>query len=763
MRVKHRLPISRVFDCFLLLAVVFGVALRIPPPATAALSSCGVVVSPIEVQPDSSASFNLTFSNTDSSNIKWIRAVKPFDGLTINSTALYKWTKVYVPDGSDIIITDDTGQNPLTPGGQITLELTIGVGSIPGSSGSWTVQASDDVSGSSPITCSGTTALSVTGEAPDTTAPVISGVTISGVSTSQAVISWTTDEVAQSLVKYDVNQNFDTYPFSHSSTSLTTSHSLTLTNSIAANTTYYFKVCSTDASGNQSCTNELQFTTSAASSTPSTTATTVTTTTTTTTTTAASPTPTPSPTPPPVDRTPPRVTITTEFDEPYEQAPLIEGTARDNVLVRNVEYSTDGGDNWLPVDDVESPNTTSTGFSFTPFVFDDGSYDIRVRAKDRRGNIGQSTSQTLVIDRLPPAVGGTLVSMGPMVLVPDMAGNIVSLAGLEQRLFLSTVGGADQILLSFQDLDRESLELTQSVETGLWSTELLFSEPGEYQLVASGKDGAGNTTQRNIDRFVILESGVVSDAETGQPVTEGELTVMSRDPVTNTWFVWDGTAFHQDNPQQLDKDGQYQLYLPAGTYYFSFSAPGYQTALSSIFSLDELTPVDADFSLKPSLNVSSVFESLVFDELPVKISRTVSSEQNYSLQSGDQIPDFLFRNGTELLTDSDIRGQTSIITFISTWSPLALDQIAVFDAVAESENLSIYVVTTQESEARVAVFSERGGYVIPVWADPDGITALDFDVRTLPTHFVLNRRGVIEKRVSGVLNRQELLELLEET
>ncbi|RLI72431.1 hypothetical protein DRO97_08900 [Archaeoglobales archaeon] len=92
---------------------------------------------------------------------------------------------------------------------------------------------------------------------PDTTPPFISNVQVN-VQSTQATITWQTDELADSIVKY--GKTSGSYSNQEYSSLLTTSHSITITN-LQPSTTYYFVVNSTDASGNSNESSEYSFTT----------------------------------------------------------------------------------------------------------------------------------------------------------------------------------------------------------------------------------------------------------------------------------------------------------------------------------------------------------------------------------------------------------------------------------------------------------------------------------------------------------------------
>jgi len=83
----------------------------------------------------------------------------------------------------------------------------------------------------------------------DSTAPVITDVSILAIGKNGAVIIWTTDEAATSQVEYGLTTSYGsaTAP----DTNLVTSHTATLSG-LTATTTYSFKVKSKDASGNES-------------------------------------------------------------------------------------------------------------------------------------------------------------------------------------------------------------------------------------------------------------------------------------------------------------------------------------------------------------------------------------------------------------------------------------------------------------------------------------------------------------------------------
>jgi len=78
-------------------------------------------------------------------------------------------------------------------------------------------------------------------------APTITNVTTSNISSTQATITWTTDELSDSTVEFSIGDT--TYNISQGVPTMVTSHSVTLT-SLTPNSQYFFRVKSLDPSSN---------------------------------------------------------------------------------------------------------------------------------------------------------------------------------------------------------------------------------------------------------------------------------------------------------------------------------------------------------------------------------------------------------------------------------------------------------------------------------------------------------------------------------
>ena len=77
--------------------------------------------------------------------------------------------------------------------------------------------------------------------------------------------------------------------------------------------------------------------------------------------------------------------------------------------------------------------------------------------------------------------------------------------------------------------------------------------------------------------------------------------------------------------------------------------------------------------------------------------------------------------------------------------------------LADNKDINTVPIALQENTGRLKAYNGIAGYSINWLADPDSTTSDSFSASSLPTHYFINRDGVVEKVVTGVLTKQELL------
>jgi peroxiredoxin len=721
--------------------------------AGAAMSSCLVNVTPHQVLINSQTDFSFQLTNTDSQAIRWIRIPQLSGYYDLNSASASGWT--VSTDSENITFTGGL----LSSGADLTIHINATASDTPRTV-YWNVQVSDSAGGSQAIYCDGDTSVESGLSAP----PQILNISLSNLTFNSVMVHWNTDKPASSKVYYGQSNQ---YGSADSGAGNTTNHQVTL-QGLDSETGYHFVVESESSDGSVSYSEDNTFLTptgpsSGSDNNP-----------------ATNEDITQAPTNSskqtveikaiPTEKVPPTISIATNLTKPFASAPKISGVADDNEAVARTEYSLDGGKNWLPTDAATGLGGKQVAWSFTPDSLEEGNYPLIMRAIDTSANIATTTLQTLVIDRLPPQVGGVVNTIGPQVLSPNQSGVLYSMAGVDQKITLSSVGGATAIKLTAQQTGEttsgSSFNLTRSSDTGLWAGLVSFQKPGVYNVVADAVDGAGKTTQRVIETVYALAPTRITDQKSSKPIAGAEATIYYLEPESNSWVVWEADAYGQANPQKASKDGRVKWLLPTGTYYLKVEARHYVTYTSRIFKLTEPTPLITPVKLQQARHIG--FGRVGFDlpywhVIKAEITPEISANTHSAADSllGKTMPNFRLTNATGLPVDSKTyAGKPTVLSFISIWSPAAKEQLGSLASLQSNAKFNVVPVDIQENAAKVNVFMKISGYNLNPVVDPDGTTVGPYQVQNLPTHYFLDRQGTIKKVVTGVLSKQQLLDIL---
>ncbi len=448
------------------------------------------------------------------------------------------------------------------------------------------------------------------------------------------------------------------------------------------------------------------------------------------------------------------------------QTQTISGTVTvsDLTTIAKVEVSNDNKRTWFAAD------VKDNSFSFTFKNLDDGNYSITARAADAVGNAGESATQTLIVDTIPPILGGAITTFGNQTLTPNLDGAIQAVAGIPIRMILSFKGGITQAAIR---ANNESFELKHIQGTNLWTTTLLFKTAGENFLILSAQDGAFNKIEKKLQTIFVDAPGKVHNSKTRSLLTKVKISVFYFDFISKTWVLWDGEAFGQKNPFTASSDGTYSFMVPAGKYYIEASLPGFNTLQSEILDFSKTSLINFDLPLesKPHIAITLpligriTFSFPPFSQpqtLPVLQKGESITSQVPITHSTQALPFSLPDKNNNPVTLSSMLGKKVLLTFLAPWSSHAVDQASILSKINQNITAGqlMYGIIVQESPATTVIFMKSGQYQFPYLVDEDGITANNYNVTALPQHVFIDSKGIIREVISGVLDGPTILEKL---
>lgn len=119
-----------------------------------------------------------------------------------------------------------------------------------------------------------------------------------------------------------------------------------------------------------------------------------------------------------------------------------------------------------------------------------------------------------------------------------------------------------------------------------------------------------------------------------------------------------------------------------------------------------------------------------------------------ALDAGDQAPDFRAEalKGRQTLSLADYRGKVVYLDFWASWCAPCAVALPVLDSFREefgSDQFQVLAVNVDNDPAKALQFLSLRPVGYPSVADPKGELPQRFDVETMPTSFLIDRKGVI--------------------
>lgn len=116
-------------------------------------------------------------------------------------------------------------------------------------------------------------------------------------------------------------------------------------------------------------------------------------------------------------------------------------------------------------------------------------------------------------------------------------------------------------------------------------------------------------------------------------------------------------------------------------------------------------------------------------------------------------PDFTLKNGKgENISLSSFRGKVVLLNFWATWCPSCIAEMPSFNELyheKKSEGLEVIAVSTDRSPDVAMKYVAKKGFDYTIVVDQDRQVARLFKVFSLPTTFLIDKKGIITEKFYG--------------
>ncbi|SDC32159.1 Peroxiredoxin [Pelagirhabdus alkalitolerans] len=153
----------------------------------------------------------------------------------------------------------------------------------------------------------------------------------------------------------------------------------------------------------------------------------------------------------------------------------------------------------------------------------------------------------------------------------------------------------------------------------------------------------------------------------------------------------------------------------------------------------------------------------VTDETDLEGDGAIDSD-SIGLNIGDTAPNFELETlSGDTIQLSDYRGERVMLNFWGTWCPPCRAEMPDMQRFYENEDVEILAVnltTTESSRQDVDDFIEDFELTFTIPMDDTNDIAMLYEIRPVPTTFMIDSNGVIQHKALGALNYEQMVESL---
>lgn len=156
----------------------------------------------------------------------------------------------------------------------------------------------------------------------------------------------------------------------------------------------------------------------------------------------------------------------------------------------------------------------------------------------------------------------------------------------------------------------------------------------------------------------------------------------------------------------------------------------------------------------------AVFQQFNKEEMPKSAAaiKTTSSAADI----GTAAPAFTLKdlNGKEVGLE-DFKGKKVMLNFWATWCPPCKAEMPAMQKLYETKSNEIEILAINlDPQNKVADFVSENGLSFPILLDQSGGTQQSYSILSIPTTFIIDENGVIQKKHVGSMTLEQMEEII---
>ncbi|KIL42856.1 peroxiredoxin [Jeotgalibacillus alimentarius] len=167
----------------------------------------------------------------------------------------------------------------------------------------------------------------------------------------------------------------------------------------------------------------------------------------------------------------------------------------------------------------------------------------------------------------------------------------------------------------------------------------------------------------------------------------------------------------------------------------------------------ELEALQQEYAVQPADNDSAA---------PVEASGAV--------KEGNPLPAFDTTTlDGEPVNLQDYRGKKIILNFWATWCPPCMAEMPhmqeYYENEAKEQNVEILAVNLTSKDngiEKIQSFTDDYGLTFPILLDETGLLGDEFQAFTIPTTYLIDEEGIIQRKLMGPMDRDMMVDMMED-
>jgi thiol-disulfide isomerase/thioredoxin len=105
------------------------------------------------------------------------------------------------------------------------------------------------------------------------------------------------------------------------------------------------------------------------------------------------------------------------------------------------------------------------------------------------------------------------------------------------------------------------------------------------------------------------------------------------------------------------------------------------------------------------------------------------------------------------MESGDLKNKVLFVNFWASWCQPCRDEMpsieSLFKEMLANEKFQVLTILYKDSYQDGTAYMKQNGYTFPVYSDITGITARNFGVTGVPETYIIDKKGILKKRIIG--------------